>query len=105
MLGVFFPYLAIEQITIMNGAKKIQIEVFYTLTCPSCRILKRMLNEVLPDFEDKFEATTTLANLPAGMIRTMKLGIHSVPTLLINNEIVCREVPTKLDLITKLKMY
>jgi len=64
-----------------------------------------MLKEILPEFGDKFKLETTLANLPTGMIRTMKLGIYAVPTLLIANEIVFREVPSKQDLINKLKTY
>jgi len=89
----------------MSKTDPIIIEMFYTFTCPNCRVLKRMLLEVLPAFGDKFKMETTLANLPAGMIRTMKLGIYAVPTLLINNDIVFREVPSKQDLINKLKMY
>jgi predicted DsbA family dithiol-disulfide isomerase len=89
----------------MIDKKQIIIEMFYTLTCPNCRILKRMLNEVLPEFGDKFRLETTLANLPVGMVKTMKLGIYAVPTLLIDNKIVFREVPTKQDLINKLKTY
>ncbi len=85
--------------------KPIKIEMFYTLTCPNCKPLKRLLNEVLPGFGDKFEFKTTLANGPLGMIRTLKLGIHTVPTLLINDVIVFREVPAKQELINKLNMY
>lgn len=79
--------------------------MFYTLTCPNCKTLKKILKNVLPDFGDKFELKTTLANGPAGMVKSMKLGIHAVPTLLINNEIVFRGVPTKEELINKLKTY
>jgi len=82
----------------------IKIEMFYTLTCPNCRPLKRMLTEILPEFGDKFEFKTTLANAPLGMLRSMKLGIHSVPTLLINDEIVFRELPAREELINKLKL-
>ncbi|HEY5510898.1 MAG TPA: thioredoxin family protein [Prolixibacteraceae bacterium] len=89
----------------MNNKEPIIIEMFYTLTCPNCKILKRMLQDVLPEFGDKFKMETTMANLPIGMVRTMKLGIYAVPTLLINNEIVYREVPAKQDLINKLKTY
>lgn len=84
---------------------KIKIEMFYTLTCPNCKIMKQMLQEVLPQFGDRFELKTTLANGPLGMARTLKLGIHAVPTLLINNEIVFRGVPAKQELISKLKTY
>ncbi len=64
-----------------------------------------MLNEILPDFGNKFELKKTLANSPMGFIRTTKLGIHSVPTLLINDQIVFKGVPSKQELINKLKIY
>lgn len=89
----------------MEEKKPIPLEMFYTLSCPNCRIMKRLLDEVLPTFGDKFEFSRSLANSPMGMIRTMRMGIHSVPTTLINNEIVFRSVPTKEELINKLKNY
>jgi uroporphyrinogen decarboxylase len=85
--------------------KPIKIEIFYTLTCPNCKVMKRLLEEVLKEYQNKFEIKQTLANMPIGMIRTMKLGIGSVPTLLINDEIAFRSVPTKLELIDKLNKY
>ncbi|MCX6238715.1 MAG: thioredoxin family protein [Bacteroidia bacterium] len=90
---------------IIDDKRPIKIEMFYTLTCPNCRVLKRMLNEVLPQFGDKFEFRKSLANSPMGMIRTMKLGIHAVPTLLIDNKIVFKSVPTKEELVYKLGSY
>ena len=84
---------------------KIKIEMFYTFTCPNCKTFQKMLKDVLPQFGEKFEFKKTLANSPIGFIRTAKLGIHSVPTVLIDNEIVWREVPAKQELINKLKMY
>ena len=84
---------------------RIRIEMFYTLTCPNCKLFKRLLTEVLPEYGDKFEFKTTLASAPLGMIRSMKLGIHTVPTLLIDNTIVFREVPARQELINKLTMY
>jgi uroporphyrinogen decarboxylase len=81
------------------------IEMFYTLTCPNCKILKRMLDETLPVFGDKFVLKKTMANAPVGMIKTMRLGIHTVPALLINNEIVFKQVPTKQELMNKLNIY
>ena len=89
----------------MSSQNPITVEMFYTLTCPNCRTLKRMLDEVLPEYGDKFTLKRTLANAPIGMIRTMKLGIHSVPTLLINDEIAFREVPSKQELNNKLNQY
>ena len=64
-----------------------------------------MLDETLPAFGDKFVLKKTMANVPMGMIRTIRLGIHTVPALLINNEIAFKQVPTKQELINKLNKY
>lgn len=79
--------------------------MFYTLTCPNCRLLKQMLNEVLPGYGDKFEFKTTLASGPLGMVRSIRLGIHAVPTLLIDDKIVFRDVPSRQELTDKLNKY
>jgi len=89
----------------MKENPEIVIEMFYTFTCPNCKVLKKMLEEVLPKFGNKFKIKHTLANSPVGTFRTLKIGIHSVPTLLINNKIVFRSVPTKEELIEQLKKY
>ena len=89
----------------MNNSKPIPIEMYYTLSCPNCKILQRLLDEVLPQFNDHFQYKKSLANSPIGVFKTMKLGIHTVPVLLINNEIVFKSVPTKQELINKLKTY
>ena len=89
----------------MEKPEQVTIEMFYTLTCPNCKVLQRMLNEVLPDYDTKFVLKKTMANAPIGMIKTMRLGIHGVPALLINNEIVFKQVPTKQELINKLNSY
>jgi glutaredoxin len=89
----------------MEKRAPVTIEMFYTLTCPNCKILQRMLDEILPTFGDKFILKKTMANAPLGMIRTIKLGIHSVPSLLINNEIAFKQVPAKQELINKLNSY
>lgn len=64
-----------------------------------------MLEEILPQFGDKFELKRSLANSPLGMIRTMKLGIHAVPTMLIDNKIVFRNTPSREELINQLNSY
>ena len=89
----------------MEDHKRVLVELFYTLTCPNCKILQRLLDETLPTFGDKFMLKKTMANAPLGMIRTMRLGIHSVPALLINNEIAFKQVPSKTELINKLNRY
>jgi len=89
----------------MNKHAPVTIEIFYTLTCPNCKILQRLLDEVLPTFGAKFVLKKTMANAPLGMIKSMRLGIHSVPALLIDNEIAFKQVPTKQELMNKLNMY
>ena len=64
-----------------------------------------MLDDVLPEFGDKFVLKKTMANAPLGMLKTMKLGIHTVPTLLINNGIAFKQVPAKQELIEELNRY
>jgi len=89
----------------MEKRKQVPIEIFYTLTCPNCKILQQMLEEILPEFGDKFVLKKTMANAPLGMIKTLKLGIHTIPTLMINNEIAFKQVPSKQELMNKLKIY
>jgi len=89
----------------MDKHKQVSLEMFYTLTCPNCKLMQRLLNETLPEFGEKFVLKKTMANGPLGMIKTMKMGVHTVPTLLINNEIAFKQVPTKQELINKLKIY
>ena len=83
----------------------IKIELFYTLTCPNCQVMKKMIDDVLTKFPGQFEFKPINATMPLGMSRSIKLGIHSVPTLLINNEIVFKGVPTRQELIEKLNKY
>ena len=64
-----------------------------------------MLDNVLPQFGRKFVLKKTNANMPVGMIKTMKLGIHAVPTLLVDQKIVFRSVPTREELINILSSY
>jgi predicted DsbA family dithiol-disulfide isomerase len=103
-LGRLHQYY-INQFKMIVEKKTIPIEMFHTLTCPNCRIMKHMLDEVLPQYGNKFDFSKSLANSPMGIIRTMKLGIYAVPTILIDNKIVFRSVPTKEELINALNNY
>lgn len=89
----------------MKKKDPIVIEMFYTLTCPNCKVLSRMLDDVLPQFGSKFVLKKSLANMPLGMIKTMRLGIHAVPALLVDNKIEFRSVPTKEELINLLNHH
>ncbi len=79
--------------------------MYYTLSCPNCRNLQKMLDDVLPQYPDTFKFSKTLASAPVGMIKSMRLGIHSVPALVIDKKIAFRGVPAKQELINYLNQY
>jgi len=79
-----------------------KLELFYGITCPHCRVFKRLLKEILPQYGDKFELKETLVSSPLGWVKSFKLGIHAVPVLLLNDEIIFRSLPTKEELINRL---
>lgn len=83
----------------------IVVEMFYSLTCPNCKVLEQLLKEVLPNYGNAFTFKKTLASSPIGYFRTVKLGIHSVPTLLIDGKIEFRGVPTRDQIISKLNSF
>ncbi len=85
--------------------KQLTLDLYYTLMCPNCKTLITLLNEVLPGYNDKFQVKKVLASSPFGMVKTMKLGIHTVPTVVINNKVVLKAVPTKEELIQLLNQY
>jgi predicted DsbA family dithiol-disulfide isomerase len=89
----------------MVNKKASVIEMYYTLTCPNCHVFQRLLDEVMPGYGNQFTYKKTLASGPFGYVKSLKLGIHTVPTVLINNEIVFRSVPTRKQLIEKLNQY
>ena len=89
----------------MEENKPIIIEMFYSFTCPNCNLMKRRLEEVLPQYGNKFELKRSHASSPMGLIKTMKYGIHAVPALMIDKEVVFRSVPTKEELTQKLNSY
>lgn len=86
----------------MSKDEAIIIELYYTLTCPNCKVMERLLNDVLPQYGNRFKLKKTLANGPVGYFKTLKLGIYAVPTLLIEDKIVFKSVPSKLELTDKL---
>ncbi len=75
-----------------------EIELFYGITCPYCRTAKKLLNKIIEENPGKFKLKQTLISSPKGMIRRYKLGIHAVPAILIDGEIVFRGLPEEEEL-------
>ena len=79
----------------MENKNPVEIELYYTRVCPSCKAMQHLLDEVLPAYGERFRLKRTLASGPLGYLKTMKLGIHAVPALLINDAIVFRSLPSR----------
>lgn len=75
-----------------------EIELFYGITCPYCRTAKKLLNKIINEHPGKFRLKQTLTSSPKGLVRRYKLGIHAVPAILIDGEIVFRGLPEEEEL-------
>lgn len=80
-----------------------KLELYTTLACPHCKTMKRTIEEVLPDFTDKFDFKEISASSPPGYIKSLKNNIHSAPTLLIDGRVVARTAISKTELTNILK--
>ncbi|HRY97617.1 MAG TPA: thioredoxin family protein [Bacteroidales bacterium] len=86
----------------MDQTPPVQLELFHTPGCPACKALGQMLDELLPGYGDRFRLKRTLASGPMGYVRTLRLGIHAVPALLIGGKVVFRQLPSRQELIETL---
>jgi len=84
--------------------KKIKLELYYGLICPFCKVLRKMLKKIILENPDRFYLKEILVSSPVGMIKSFKHGIHAVPTLLIDGEIIFRSLPDEEDLKRKLNL-
>ncbi len=83
--------------------EKEKIELFYGLVCPHCKTLKKMLKNFLTKENKNYVLKETLISSPIGMIKSFKKNIHSVPTLLLNDKVIFRYLPTEEEFIKKIK--
>jgi predicted DsbA family dithiol-disulfide isomerase len=89
----------------MNKTATVQLELFQNPGCPACKALNLMLDELLPAYGDSFTLKRTQASGPLGYVRTLRLGIHAVPALLINGKVEFRSLPARQELIDRLNSY
>lgn len=80
------------------------VELFYGITCHYCRTAKQLLKNIIEENPGKVRLKQTLISSPKGMIRRYKLGIHAVPAILIDGEIVFRSLPEEEELRKKLNL-
>ncbi|MEN8221697.1 MAG: DsbA family protein [Acidobacteriota bacterium] len=81
-----------------------EIELYYGIMCPYCRTAKKILDKIIDEHPGKFSFKQTLISSPRGMIRRYKLGIHAVPAILVDGEIVFRSLPEEEELKNALKI-
>ncbi|MEN8153114.1 MAG: thioredoxin family protein [Acidobacteriota bacterium] len=81
-----------------------EIELFYGLTCPYCRTARRLLKKIVEENPERFNLKQTLISSPKGLIRRYKLGVHAVPAILIDGEIIFRSLPEEGELRKKLNI-
>lgn len=81
-----------------------KIELYYGLICPFCKTAKKILKKIIKENPGKFSLKQTLVSSPGGMVKSYKYGIHSVPTILIDDKIVFRALPEEEELKKELNL-
>jgi len=81
-----------------------EIELFYGIICPYCKTAKSLLKKIMNENPGKFILKQTLISSPSGMIKRYRLGIHAVPTILLDGDIVFRSLPKEEELKEKLNL-
>lgn len=88
-----------EDIKIEPGKVFIEIVTLDSEGCAPCQYMCEAVKNVAPKYGDKLQWRESLIKSAAGIKRTMALGVATLPTLLINNEIVFDNItPTADDL-------
>lgn len=81
-----------------------EIEIYYGLTCPYCRTAINLIKKILEKNPEKFRFKQTLISSPGGIIKRYKLGIHAVPTIVIDGKIEFTGLPEEEELKEKLNL-
>lgn len=80
-----------------------KLELYTTPACPHCLALKKVIQEVLPEFADKYSFKEISAASPMGYLKSLRNNIHSAPTLLIDGKVVARTALSEKELTLILK--
>ena len=81
-----------------------EIELYYGLLCPYCKTARAAIKKIMDENPEKIKFKQTLISSPTGIINRYKIGIHSVPTILIDGKIVFRGLPEKEELKKELNL-
>ena len=77
-----------EDVKIEPGKVFVEIVTLDSEGCAPCQYMCEAVKNVAPHYGDKLTWRESLIKSAAGIKRTQALGVSTLPTLLINNEVV-----------------
>ena len=90
-----------EDVTIEPGKVFIEIVTLDSEGCAPCQYMCEAAKNVAPRYGDRLTWRESLIKSAAGIKRTMALGVATLPTLLINNEVVFDNITPTEDALIK----
>ncbi|MDO4559641.1 MAG: uroporphyrinogen decarboxylase family protein [bacterium] len=90
-----------EDVKIEPGKVFIEIVTLDSEGCAPCQYMCEAVKNVAPIYGDKLTWRESLIKSAAGIKRTMALGVATLPTLLINNEVVFDNITPTADALIK----
>ncbi len=93
-----------EDIPIVPGKVFAEVVTLDSEGCAPCQYMLEALKNVMPQFGDKLSYRETLIKSLAGIKRVQQLGVKTLPSILLNNEIVFDNIiPTENELIGEIR--
>ena len=77
-----------EDVVIEPGKVFIEIVTLDSEGCAPCQYMCEAVKDIAPHYGDKLTWRESLIKSAAGIKRTKALGVSTLPTMLINNEVV-----------------
>lgn len=90
-----------EDVKIEPGKVFIEIVTLDSEGCAPCQYMCEAVKNVAPIYGDKLSWRESLIKSAVGIKRTMSLGVSTLPTLLINNEVVFDNITPTADALIK----
>lgn len=90
-----------EDVEIEPGKVFIEIVTLDSEGCAPCQYMCEAVKNVAPLYGDRLKWRESLIKSAAGIKRTMELGVSTLPTLLINNEVVFDNITPTAEALSK----
>lgn len=93
-----------EDIPIVPGKVFAEVVTLDSEGCAPCQYMLEAIKQVMPRFGDKLSYRETLIKSLAGIKRVQELGVKTLPSILLNNEIVFDNIiPTESELVKEIE--